>query len=121
MTIKEKTEARLKKYVEKYMGGSWRYCGGRFRIFGNTEVVRDSGIWIFWEITHKFQSLTGKIESFKQYGIPDSVQEFKGEEAFEECLNWVVENLIKTHDAIAERVAPYKMGQLNYERALRGI
>lgn len=65
-------------------------------------------------------TLKAVIQTEEDYGIPDSVRMFTGENAIEECIEWTTERLIELYETVSARTAPYKAGYENYQRALKG-
>lgn len=117
MSILERRKGQLKRAMSKDIVRWWRYCGGQFIVCGQQYI---NGLGVQWELIHKFTSLKALIDTEGQYGIPNLIQEFTGEDAFEESLDWLVEKILETSDALQQRMLPYVEGKLRYEKALRG-
>ena len=73
-----------------------------------------------YEFHIKMFTLKAVLQTEEDYGVPNSVRMFTGENAIEECIEWTTERLIELYETVSARTAPYKAGYENYQRALKG-
>ena len=115
---KKKWKERISRHLAKeFTGNFWRWRGSAFLNFGFEGVDNARARY---EFHIKMLTLKAVIQTEEDYGIPDSVRMFTGENAIEECIEWTTERLIELYETVSARTAPYKAGYENYRRALKG-
>lgn len=110
-----------KTYVKRNVGKamdreSWRLHGGYFY---QTAEVAANGLYIRVEWRWTFKGLEAKIDPYAAFGQEER-KEFVGDDALEECVDWVTERVIALANAVRERTKPYENGMVLYRRALTG-
>ena len=95
---------------------SWRLHGGYFY---QTSEVAANGLYIKVEWRWTFKGLEATIDPYAVYG-QEECKSFVGDNALEECLQWVTERVIALSNAVRERTEPYAKGMVMYQRALKG-
>ena len=116
--LKKKWKERISKRLGKeFAGNFWKWRGSEFLNFGYEGV---DNACARYEFHIKMFTLKAVLQTEEDYGVPNSVRMFAGENAIEECIEWTTERLIELYETVSERTAPYKAGYENYQRALKG-
>lgn len=114
----EKVKQRLIKKLGNELLKGWEWHGTRFYNLQRAGVTTET--WVLIHFTAGYGWLKANLLTEGEYGIPDSVRMFTGENAIEEMIKWTTDKLYEIHKIVSERIAPYIRGQIEYERALRG-
>lgn len=118
MTESEKLRAMVEKGIARCVtDGKWSWHGTRFTsqtYWG----LKGTAVWVKFTATFHYVKV---IVEGEHHGLPNAEKTFEGADNLIEAVQWAADKYLEMHYTVQARLAPYRYGQEEYDRAWRGI